>query len=180
MPVSPLSPEVLRGRRGGAALDFETTGELEDLDAPIGQARAVEALRLALSLRRDGYNAYVMGPPGVGKHTLVLAMLERAGIEAETPSDWCYLNDFADPRRPKAVELPAGRASELHADMARLVEELRVAIPAAFETAEYRARVQAFEKELGCALARSASSPPSGSSGSRAPRRSSRAPSAST
>jgi lon-related putative ATP-dependent protease len=148
MPVAPLSPEVLRGRRGGAALDFETTGELEDLDAPIGQARAAEALRLALSLRRDGYNAYVMGPPGVGKHTLVLAMLERAGIEAETPSDWCYLNDFVDPRRPKAVELPAGRASELRADMARLVDELGVAIPAAFETAEYRARVQAFEKEL--------------------------------
>jgi lon-related putative ATP-dependent protease len=148
MPVAPLSADALRSRRLGADLPFETTAELEDVELPIGQARAAEALRLAIALRRDGYNAYVMGPPGAGKHALVLQMLERAGIEADTPSDWCYLNDFADPRRPKAVELPAGRAPALRGDMDKLVEELRVAIPAAFESAEYRTRVQLLEKEL--------------------------------
>jgi len=148
MPVAPLSPDVLRGRGLSAALQFETTNELEDLDGPIGQTRATDALRLGIALRRDGYNAYVMGPPGAGKHALVMRMLERAGIESETPSDWCYLNDFADPRRPKAVELPPGRAPELRRDMDKLVEELRAAIPAAFESAEYRTRVHLLEKEL--------------------------------
>ncbi len=148
MPVAPLPPDRLHGRRLGADLEFETTAELEDLDGPVGQSRAAEALRLAIALRSDGYNAYVMGPPGMGKHALALEMLERAGIEATTPSDWCYLHDFTDPRRPKSIELPPGRASELRADMERLVEELRVAIPAAFESAEYRTRIQLFEKEL--------------------------------
>jgi predicted ATP-dependent protease len=148
MPVAPLSPDALRSRGLGAGLAFETTDELEDLELPIGQARATEALRLAVDLRRDGYNAYVMGPPGAGKHALVMRQLERAAIEAETPSDWCYLNDFRDPRRPRALELPAGRAPELRRDMDKLVEELRVAIPAAFESADYRTRVQLFEKEL--------------------------------
>jgi lon-related putative ATP-dependent protease len=148
MPVAPLSPDALRSRGLGTGLAFETTNELEDLELPIGQARATEALGLAIALRRDGYNAYVMGPPGVGKHALVLRQLERAAIETETPSDWCYLNDFRDPRRPKALELPAGRAPELRRDMDKLVEELRVAIPAAFESADYRTRVQLFEKEL--------------------------------
>jgi lon-related putative ATP-dependent protease len=148
MPVAPLSSDALRSRGLGAGLEFETTQELEDLEFPIGQARAAEALRLCLALRCDGYNAYAMGPPGAGKHALVMQMLEGAGIEAGTPSDWCYLNDFADPRRPKAIELPPGRASELCRDMERLVEELRVAIPAAFESADYRTRVQLLEKEL--------------------------------
>lgn len=148
MPVAPLSPDALRRRGLGAGLEFETTSELEDLDGPLGQDRAAEALRLGISLRKDGYNAYVMGPPGAGKHALVMQMLERAGIEADTPSDWCYLNDFADGRRPKAVELPPGRASELRRDMDKLVEELRVAIPAAFESSDYRTRVQLLEKEL--------------------------------
>jgi len=148
MPVTPLSFEALRSRGLGAGLEFETTGELEDVELPIGQARATEALRLGIALRRDGYNAYVMGPPGAGKHALVLQMLERAGLEADTPSDWCYLNDFADPRRPKAIELPPGRASELRRDMDKLVDELRVAIPAAFESADYRIRLQILEKEL--------------------------------
>lgn len=148
MPVAPLPPDGLRGRRLSSELEFETTAELEDLDGPIGQARAAEALRLAITLRRDGYNAYVMGPPGLGKHALVKQMLERAGVEAETPSDWCYLNDFSDPRRPRSVELPAGRAPVLRADMERLIEELRAAIPAAFESADYRTRIQLLEKEV--------------------------------
>jgi predicted ATP-dependent protease len=148
MPVAPLSCDALRSRGLAAELEFETSTELEDLELPVGQARAVEALRLAIALRSDGYNAYVMGPPGAGKHALTLQMLERAGIEAQTPSDWCYLNDFADPRRPRAIELPPGRASQLRRDMDRLVEELRVAIPAAFESADYRTRVQLLDKEL--------------------------------
>jgi predicted ATP-dependent protease len=148
MPVAPLSPQALRSRGLDAGLAFETTSELEDLELPIGQARATEALSLAIALRRDGYNAYVMGPPGAGKHALVMRQLERAAIETETPSDWCYLNDFRDPRRPRALELPAGRAPELRRDMDKLVEELRVAIPAAFESADYRTRVQLFEKEM--------------------------------
>jgi predicted ATP-dependent protease len=148
MPVAPLSPEVLRGRGLDPELQFGTTAELEDVEVPVGQGRAAEALRLGIALRRDGYNAYVMGPPGAGKHALVLRMLERAAVDAGTPSDWCYLEDFADPRRPKALELPPGRAPELRRDMDRLVDELRVSIPAAFESTEYRTRVQLLDKEL--------------------------------
>jgi lon-related putative ATP-dependent protease len=148
MPVAPLSPDVLRSQALDADVAFETTGELPDVEVPFGQARAAEALRLGIGLRRGGYNAYVMGPPGAGKHALVQRMLEDACAAAPTPSDWCYLNDFADARRPKAVELPPGRAPELRRDMDRLVEELRVAIPAAFESADYRTRVQLLEKEL--------------------------------
>ncbi len=148
MPVPPLSPEALRRRDLPAALDFETTEQLEDLDGPLGQARAAEALRLAITLRSDGYNAYVMGPPGAGKHELVARTLARAGLEAATPSDWCYLNDFAEARRPRAVELPAGRAAGFRKDMDRLVEELRAAIPAAFESSDYRTRMQLLDKQL--------------------------------
>lgn len=148
MPLAPLSPEVLRPRGLSADLAFTTTDDLPDLEEPLGQRRAAEALRLAVALRSEGYNAYASGPPGAGKHALVLQQLERAALEASTPSDWCYLNDFADPRRPLAVELPAGRGAELRRDMDRLVEELRAAIPAAFESLDYRTRVQLLEKEL--------------------------------
>jgi len=148
MPVTPLPVEALRRRDLPAELELETTDDLEELEGPLGQARAAEALRLAVSLRSEGYNAYVMGPPGAGKHELVERTLARAGLDAPTPSDWCYLNDFGEPRRPRAVELPAGRAAGLRKDMDRLVEELRVAIPAAFESGDYRTRIQLLEKQL--------------------------------
>ncbi len=148
MALAPLSPEVLRPRGLSADLAFTTTAELPDLEAPLGQPRAAEALRLAIALRSEGYNAYASGPPGTGKHALVLQQLERAALEAPTPSDWCYLNDFADPRRPRAIELPPGRAAVLRGDMDQLVEELRAVIPAAFESLDYRTRIQLLEKEL--------------------------------
>ncbi|BDG02204.1 Lon protease family protein [Anaeromyxobacter oryzae] len=148
MAVAPLSPGMLR--RPGLSPDaaFETTDDLPDLEGPLGQDRAVAALRFAIAMPGPGWGAYVMGPPGSGRHALVLRMLERAAAEAETPSDCCYLNDFAEPRRPRAVELPPGRALALRADMDRLVAELRVAIPAAFESADHRARLQLLDHEL--------------------------------
>src|SRR5512146_2111406 len=148
MPLTPLSPEALRPADVAPEVPLDTTADVEDLDGPLGQSRAAEALRFALGLRGDGYNVYVMGPPGGGKHELVLRALARAGADAATPSDWVYLNDFSDPRRPRAVELPAGRGSELRRDIDRLIEELRAAIPAAFESTEYRARLQVLDKQL--------------------------------
>jgi predicted ATP-dependent protease len=147
MPVAPLSHEVLRPRGFGVEVAFETTAELEDLEGPFGHARAAEALRFGLSLARGGYNVYAMGPPGVGKHALVRRMLERVAADAPTPSDWCYLNDFAEPRRPRAVELPPGRGATLRKDLDLLTGELGAAIPAAFEGREYRTRLQLLEKE---------------------------------
>ncbi len=147
MPVAPLSHQVLRQRGFDAEVAFETTADLEELEGPFGHARAAEALRLGLALDHGGYNVYAMGPPGVGKHALVLRLLERAAADAATPPDWCYLNDFAEPRRPRAVELPAGRGAELRRDLDRLAGELRAAIPAAFEGRDYRTRLQLLEKE---------------------------------
>jgi lon-related putative ATP-dependent protease len=148
MPLAALPPEALRRASPPEPLLFESTDELEDLEEPLGQERAAEALRLAIALDRTGYNAFVLGPPGLGKHEMVRRMVGHAGVEAPTPSDWCYLHNFAEPRRPRAVELPPGRGRDLRRDLERLGEELRVAIPAAFESADYRTRTQILEKQL--------------------------------
>ncbi|MFY3745440.1 Lon protease family protein [Anaeromyxobacter sp. Red801] len=148
MAIAPLSAGALRDRGLAPEVAFQTTEDLEDLDEPLGQARAVEALALAVAIHGEGGNVFVTGPPGAGKRALVRRRLERAALDAPTPSDWCYLNGFGDPRRPRAVELPPGRAVALRADLDRLIDELRLALPAAFESPHHRARLQALEKEL--------------------------------
>ena len=55
---------------------------------------------------------------------------------------------FAEPHRPQALRLPPGRARAFGVAMDQLVEELRSAIPAAFEGDEYRARRQVGEEEM--------------------------------
>jgi len=148
VPVPPLSPEALRRRCDPAALPFASTAELEPLAEPFGQERAVEALRFGASMRRDGYHVFALGPAGAGKRRLAWRLLgERAAAEP-VPPDWCYLHDFGDAQHPRAVDLPPGTGQRFRRDMDALVEELKAAVPAAFESDEYRTRLQMMHKQL--------------------------------
>jgi lon-related putative ATP-dependent protease len=113
---------------------------MEDLPGLIGQERAIEAVTFGVGLKRQGYNLFALGVSGTGKHSVIADYLRREAARQQTPDDWCYVNNFDDPPRPKALRLPAGRAGALRDAMRKLVEELRAVLPATFESEDYRAR----------------------------------------
>lgn len=122
---------------------FETTADIAPLEGIIGQSRAMDAVRFGAGMRHDGYNIYVLGASGFGKRSLVQQFLKDKA-EAEEPSlDWCYVNNFAQPHKPLAIQLPSGRGAELQTHMAQLVDYVRTAIPALFETDECRGKASA-------------------------------------
>ncbi|MEH6544672.1 MAG: ATP-binding protein [Porticoccaceae bacterium] len=127
---------------------FKTTNDLPPLTEIIGQDRALEAIRFGLDMDNEGYNLFVLGPPGVGKFTAINQYLGKAAEPGPVPNDWCYVNNFRDDSKPILVELPAGRGRVLHDDMDHLVEDLKNAIPQAFNSDEYKARVLVIETEL--------------------------------
>jgi hypothetical protein len=100
-----LAPDALCARCDPSTLPFETTASLADLGEPLGQDRAVEALRLAMGLRHQGYNAFVVGEPQSGRHTIVRALLAARAAGEPTAPDLCYVHDFEHPHRPRA-QLP--------------------------------------------------------------------------
>jgi lon-related putative ATP-dependent protease len=128
-------------------LSFETTDELEDLTEFLGQARALDAVRFGIGIQREGYNLYVLGPPGVGKRTIVQSYLEQKSAAEPVPDDWCYVNDFGNPHQPQAIHLPAGRGARFVDDMDDLIEDLRTAIPAALEMEEHKSKIQEVEDD---------------------------------
>ncbi len=144
-----LPPESLCRRCNPATFTFRTTADLEDLEGFFGQARALGAIEFGVGMRREGYNVFAMGPEGVGRHTIVRHELEAQARRLPAPSDWCYVFTFRTPHRPCALSLPAGQANAFRASMQRLVEDLRAAVPAAFETDAYRNRRKQIEDEFG-------------------------------
>ena len=129
-------------------LPFQTTSELADVDEAPGQDRAAEAIRFGIGMAHRSYNLFAMGSEGLGRRTLVDRLLRQSASLRPTPPDWCYVFNFKTPHKPTRVPLPTGRALAFQHDMARLVEDLRTGIPAAFETDEYRSRRQELENEL--------------------------------
>ncbi|MBS3805085.1 MAG: AAA family ATPase [Oleiphilaceae bacterium] len=127
---------------------FDTTDELEDFTDVLGQARATEAIRFGIGMRRDGYNLYALGAPGIGRRALIKRHLHDRAADEPSPGDAVYINNFKDSRKPFAVQLPAGLGVRLRDDMKQLVEDLKAAIPATFESEEYRTRRKEMESEL--------------------------------
>ena len=148
MSTRPLPAEQLRLRSDLSGLAFETTADLDEVGDILGQDRAYEAVRFGIGMRSDGHNVFVMGPSGTGKYTTVRRLVGESAAQEQTPSDWCYVNNFQVRHKPIAIELPAGKGHVLRRDMQQLVENLKTGIPAVFESDEYRNQHEMIEQEF--------------------------------
>ncbi|GGG36127.1 ATP-dependent protease [Caldovatus sediminis] len=128
-----------------SALAFTTTADLEPLQALAGQTRAREAVRLGTAIAADGFNIFAVGPGAARISESIRGLLRDAAARRPAPSDWVYVNNFAVPHRPAALALPAGRAPALRSAISGLIEELRAALPALFESEDYQRRRSAIE-----------------------------------
>lgn len=127
------------------SLPFETTDDVDLSPSIVGQDRAVRAIEFGIGIRRPGYNIFALGSPGTGKHSVVRSFLSEQAKDDPVPADLCYVYNFDEPHRPRALALPPGVANRLRAAMDGLVEELSTVVPAAFESDEFRVRRQAAE-----------------------------------
>lgn len=148
MPIKPLNADRACRRISPKQFRFESSHELREPQGILGQDRAVEALEFGLSVRQSGYNLFVLGPPASGRHNIVQQVLEQRAAGEAAPDDWIYVHNFETPHKPNAIRLPNGRASVLRHDMQRFVDEVSVALPAVFETDEYRSSREAIESEF--------------------------------
>jgi lon-related putative ATP-dependent protease len=138
--VNELSIVSLRKTCDPNVMRCQTTEELAPLGEIIGQERAVRALKFGLGIREQGFNIYVAGYPGTGRKTAVKNFVEEVASGEPVPPDWCYVNNFSNQYEPKAIQLPAGKGKMFQNDVKNLIENIRTALPKAFESDDYAAR----------------------------------------
>ncbi len=146
--IKPLDATQLYQRTDLDRFDFETTAELQELTEIVGQPRAVEAVKFGMDVKHSGYNIFALGPTGMGKRELVRQFFKRQAKKDPVPSSWCYVNNFDEPHKPQAINMPPGKGVAFRKDMEDLVEELRHALPTAVESEEYQTRRQALQEEF--------------------------------
>jgi len=148
MTVKPLAADKLRLKTDPARLPFETTANLPESDGPVGQQRAMRAVAFGARIAQPGYNIFVAGPQGSGKHTSIRRALEKMAAAMPPSPDWCYVHNFAAPHRPLPLRFPAGQGAQFKAAMGAFVETLKAAMPRLFASEDYRRRKSAIEEEF--------------------------------
>jgi lon-related putative ATP-dependent protease len=124
---------------------FKNTSEIKPLDEVIGQERAVQALEFGLNMKSTGYNIFVTGLEGTGKSTIVKDYVTKHAEALPKPNDWCLVNNFKDEFRPRAIEVPCGKAVYISKKMNRFIQNLKKDLPAAFESESYLKRLSAIK-----------------------------------
>lgn len=137
-----LHPKFFRKKMDSSQLKFKNTNEIKILSKFIGQERALEALLFGIGLKGHGYNIYAMGPPGLGKRSLINIILAAHSTKSSIPPDWCYLHNFAIPEKPIALQLPHGRGTIFQRDMQLAINEIGSHILTMFESDGYRASMK--------------------------------------
>src|SRR4030066_409690 len=138
--VNELSAEKIRLVCDASFMQCETTEGLAPLREIIGQERAVRAMKFGIGIRDHGFNIYVAGWPGTGRTTAVKNFVEEIARVEPVPPDWCYVNNFSNQYEPKAIQLPSGRGQAFRDDVKNLVDNVRTALPKAFESEDYTRR----------------------------------------
>ena len=141
--VNKLPVEKLRNVCDANFMHCESTKDLVPLAEIIGQERAVRALKFGLGIKNHGFNMYVAGYPGTGRKTAVKSFVEAQAKTQPVPADWCYVNNFGNQYEPKAIQLPPGKGKEFREDTKSFIENVKTALPKAFESEDYVARREA-------------------------------------
>jgi len=144
----PLPADRLYRRADLSELEFTTTAELSPLPGLQEQPRAQEAIDFGAGTAARGFNIFAIGSSGARIQQSVRMLLDDAARSRPAPSDWVYVNNFETPHRPVALALPPRRGPELEKAIHSLIDDLKVSLPAIFESEDYQKRRGAIEHSI--------------------------------
>jgi len=138
-------PEVpvheLRAQVDPESLSFENTASLEPpKERLLGQLRASDAIKFGMGMKENNYHIFIAGPSKAGLTYAARTYLEEQAKKEPTPPDWCYVHNFKESDKPKALKISAGMGKELKKDMQELLNTLQTKIPEVFDSDDYRAK----------------------------------------
>ena len=143
-----LKKEQLKRKIVPKELEFDLTTEVHPLEGVIGQERAVQAIEFGLNMNVSGYNIFVTGIEGTGKSTIVTKLVKNNASNQKVQSDWCMVNNFKDGYKPNVIALPAGTAADFGKAMAKMISDLRIELPKAFQDSAIQDRQRELQEQF--------------------------------
>ena len=125
-----------------------TSDDVDPCCEIIGQKRAVEAIKLGLNVKSEGYNVFVTGLTGTGRTTTIQRLLEQLDHQKPDLVDICYVANFKNEDNPLVLSFKAGDGRRFKKDMAYLIGSARKAVPKIFLSDDYKDRHSRIVREF--------------------------------
>ncbi len=145
--VELLKTKQLYNKCDTSIFNFSNTNQIDSKLSFLGQERAYRAINTALDIKYEGYNLFVMGDSGTGRHTLVEKLLKEKSENEKVPDDWCYVNNFDDYTKPIVIKLPNKMGKVFKKDIQELIKSFQEKIPLTFKEKEYLKIKKEMEEE---------------------------------
>lgn len=142
-----LSPDDLYAKCDPELLKFSTTEEVSPLNEPIGQERAVEAIRFGLDNKLPRYHIFVVGIPGTGRTSTTLALTKQIAGDEKIPDDILYVKDFTQPDHATVLLLPAGEGKKFATALRNKVKSIYDKIVKLFASEEYHKELKSIRSK---------------------------------
>ncbi|OPX63727.1 MAG: Archaeal Lon protease [Methanomassiliicoccales archaeon PtaB.Bin134] len=146
--IPELTYDQARKAMDEKAFTCDSTEEIKPLETILGQERALRALNLGLRIKDKGFNIFISGIQGTGRKSAIQDFSTALAVKQPVPPDWCYVNNFVDSSRPRAISLAAGQGASFKKAMERLVTQIPPALREAFESAEYAKQREAVVQKI--------------------------------
>lgn len=142
MAITVIKPEEACLKCSPESLGFTTTLEVEKVIHIAGQDRAMDAVEFGIGIEKKGFNLFVIGPQGSGRHTVIRSFIDQKAMTGQPPKDWCYVNNFRQPHKPLAFDFRRGESLIFKKEVHDLVDLLKVTLSTVFEGEDFKAKIK--------------------------------------
>ena len=141
-----IKTEQLRWVCDPKLIPAKLSSELKPIDGLLGQERALEAVSFGLDIPSAGYNIFVHGDSGSGKHNAIMSFVNQRATEQPRASDWLYVQNFEVEHKPVALRLPAGEGTTFKHTLDEALNSIAEGLPSLLEGDDTKARQKAIEE----------------------------------
>ncbi|MCT4542522.1 MAG: AAA family ATPase [Vallitalea sp.] len=120
-------------------VNLEKSDNIKDEeDIFVGNGRVEEILDFGLLLNGSGYNIYLSAEEGLNTVEFLKKYLKEKSKRNNPPDDWCYVYNFKNEDKPKALHLSCGKGKRFKNMIENCVKDVIFQCNIKFNSAEFK------------------------------------------
>ncbi|GMQ63148.1 ATP-binding protein [Vallitalea maricola] len=102
----------------------QSDNDKDEEDIFVGNGRVSEILDFGLKLNGSGYNIYLSAEEGLNTVEFIKKFLKEKSKKNNPPDDWCYVYNFKNEDKPRALRLRCGKGKKLKKTIENCVKDV--------------------------------------------------------